>query len=248
MTHKTEVRKYADADAVATAVAQAVVARLETVLEAQEVTHLAVTGGSVGILSLAKLGKLQSGVDWTRVHVWWGDERFVPNGSADRNSSQASAVWLDGSEVPAANIHEFPSSETGQPLGAAALEFAAELHRMKTDGYDHPVFDIVLLGMGPDGHVASLFPDSTTGELHGPWVLAEHDSPKPPPERLSFSFDLLNSAREVWFTVAGLDKAPAVTRVFEEANCGLPAAKVSGTEKTIWFVDSAAGISLEADN
>jgi 6-phosphogluconolactonase len=99
-------------------------------------------------------------------------------------------------------------------------------------------FDILLLGIGPDGHVASLFPGK---DAQGQLVVAEHDSPKPPPMRLSLSYEAINSAREVWFTVAGADKQNAVATAFGDNPQELPVGRVRGRERTVWFVDATAG-------
>jgi len=242
MTKNVEVRQFNDADGVAEAAAQAVVSILAELLATKPLAHLVVTGGTVGILTLAKLSEIESLVDWERVHIWWGDERFVEKSSSDRNSVQARKVWLAEASVPSANIHEFPASDEGFTLDQAAAVFAAEVAAYTPLNSSLPMFDIVLLGMGPDGHVASLFPGSQAYSS-APVVIAEHNSPKPPPQRLSFTYDAINAATEVWFTVAGADKAPAVTAVFTDNDCDLPAAKIAASSKTLWFVDKAAGAS-----
>jgi 6-phosphogluconolactonase len=127
-----------------------------------------------------------------------------------------------------------PSSEDGDLLAAAEV-FSENF------GSDYPSFDIVLLGMGPDGHVASLFPGSKAIEF-GKWVVAEPDSPKPPQQRISLSYEALSSAKQVWFLVSGEDKAEAVSRVFDGED--LPATKVSGKEQTRWYLDLAAAAGI----
>jgi 6-phosphogluconolactonase len=222
------VNRFKDADGVATGAAEALVTKVEELLTAQPVVNLVVTGGTVGILTLAKLRELA--LDWSRVHVWWGDERFVEKQSPDRNELQAKNALLDHVAIPASNLHPFPASDEGFTLDEAAAEFRKVLADVD--------FDILLLGIGPDGHIASLFPGKTAeGEL----VVAEHDSPKPPPLRLSLSYAAINSAREVWFTVAGADKQDAVAVAFSEAKDSLPVGRVQGVERTVWFVDEAAG-------
>ena len=222
------VNRFANADEVALGAAEAVVSRVNDLLEVQPMVNLVVTGGTVGILTLAKLRELA--LDWSRVHVWWGDERFVAKGSADRNELQAKNALLDHIEIPAQNLHPFPASDEGLELDDAAAEF-----RKVVAGI---TFDILLLGIGPDGHVASLFPGK---QAQGDLVVAEHDSPKPPPLRLSLSYEAINSAKEVWFTVAGADKADAVAVAFGDTPESLPVGRVRGTERTVWFVDSTAG-------
>ncbi|MEN9730887.1 MAG: hypothetical protein RL488_197 [Actinomycetota bacterium] len=224
------VNRFKDADGVATGAAEAIVARITELLASQDVVNLVVTGGTVGILTLAKLREIS--FDWSHVHVWWGDERFVEKASGDRNELQARNAWLAHIEIPAENLHPFPASDEGISLDDAAAAFRGAVTGVR--------FDILLLGIGPDGHVASLFPGhSAEGEL----VVAEHNSPKPPPQRLSLSYDAINSAREVWFTVAGADKADAVSVAFGDDPASLPVGRVRGVERTVWFVDATAGVT-----
>lgn len=224
------VNRFKDADEVATGAAEAVAARVQELLAEQSEVNLVVTGGTVGILTLAKLRELS--MDWSRVQIWWGDERFVEKQSGDRNELQAKKALLDHIEIPAANLHPFPASDEGLSLDEAADAFRKVVAGVK--------FDILLLGIGPDGHIASLFPGKNAeGEL----VVAEHDSPKPPPQRLSLSYEAINSAREVWFTVAGADKQSAVATAFGDSPEELPVGRVSGHERTVWFVDATAGVT-----
>jgi len=225
------VQHFNDADGVALGAATALVQRIDELFENQKHVNLVVTGGTVGILTLAKLRELS--LDWSRVQIWWGDERFVEKSSADRNEVQAKQALLDHIEIPVANLHPFPASDEGLCLDEAALAFQAKVSGVS--------FDILLLGMGPDGHIASLFPGKNAS---GEYVIAEHDSPKPPSERLSLSYAAINSAKEVWFTVAGADKALALETAFGDNRESLPVGRVRGTEKTLWFVDASAGASL----
>ncbi len=240
-----EIKLYEDGPSVARAAAEGLVERLRELLALQSMANIVVTGGTVGILTLAKISELdQATVEWNRVHVWWGDERFVGSDSPDRNAVQAREAWLSHSAIPRENIHEFPSADFGLELDEAAAKFNALLKEQAPDGADAPEFDILLLGMGPDGHVASLFPgkpDNPQGAL----VIAEHDSPKPPPQRLSFSYELINSSKEVWLTIAGLDKAEAVRVAFSPDKMSLPVGRVFGTQKTIWFLDNQAASAIE---
>ena len=239
-----EIRLHDDADSVAARAASALVEHLEALLSHQEVAHIVVTGGTVGMLTLAKISECDSSaVDWSRVHVWWGDERFVDHDSPDRNAVQARAAWINDSEVPEANLHEFPAADQGWSLEEAAVEFDKELTRFGSGAARHPSFDLLLLGMGPDGHVASLFPGKPA-VAPGVLTVAEHDSPKPPPLRLSMSFELINSAREVWLTIAGADKAEAIAVAFSDQKKSLPVGLVGGVSKTVWFIDQAAASAI----
>ena len=234
------VNRLPDGAAVADAVAAAALEKLVSVLGLKPQAHFVVTGGTVGIASLASLARLDDGsVDWSRVHVWWGDERFVEQASGDRNAVQARNAWLNHCAVSEENIHEFPASDQGLDIHAASQLFEQELARFSSADAAYPEFDLLLLGMGPDGHIASLFP----GQEHDPEavVVAVEDSPKPPPMRLSLNYGALNAASEVWFTVGGADKADAVSVAFGDDPQSLPVGRVSGKSRTVWFLDQTAG-------
>jgi 6-phosphogluconolactonase len=226
--------EFASADEVATAVANELATKLEALLAAKDKVHLVLTGGTVGIKTLEKLSAKLATKNLTKLHLWWGDERFVTADSNERNFVQADQALLSKISIPDENIHPMPDSSVGDLLTAA------EQFRRSIEGI-HPNFDVVLLGMGPDAHVASLFPGSSP-TAHGKLVASEPNSPKPPSHRISMSFEALNSADEVWFVVAGSDKASAVAKVF--AGQDLPATRVSGKKLTRWFLDQAAASEI----
>jgi 6-phosphogluconolactonase len=200
----------------------------------KQVVHLVLTGGTVGIKTLGQLAPRLAGKDLQKLHLWWGDERFVSEQSDERNYVQAEKVLLSKISIPIENLHQLPAAG---PLSLLEAALAFEEHIKDVS----PSFDIVLLGMGPDGHVASLFPDSEPTSV-GENVVAEANSPKPPSQRLSLSYNALSSATEVWFLVAGADKAKAVQEVFEGGD--LPAANVSGQKLTRWYLDKAAAAGI----
>jgi 6-phosphogluconolactonase len=135
-----------------------------------------------------------------------------------------------------AKIHAFPSSDEGLDLENARREFA--VHMKEVFENTEPSMDLTILGMGPDGHVASLFP----GMNHdGDLVISVANSPKPPARRLSFSMGLINRSEKIIFVVAGIDKAEAVESVHKNPDCDLPAAKVEAHGETLWIIDEAAG-------
>ena len=240
---RTIVNRFADANQVAVAAAEALRDRIAELLSTQDVANIVLTGGTVGIATLARFAELDGlqAIDFARVHFWWGDERFVDRDSADRNAIQARNAMFRNLSVSESNIHEFPAASEGRSLDESVDDFAETLALHAAPGQSHPSFDVVLLGMGPDGHVASIFPGKPETEP-GILVFAEHDSPKPPPHRLSFSFELINSASEVWFAVAGADKAEAVSVAFSDEPEKLPVGRVRGQNKTVWFVDQTAGV------
>jgi 6-phosphogluconolactonase len=224
----------ASADQVATAAASELAEKLKDLLDSKSAVHLVLTGGTVGIKTLEALSLKLSEMDLSKLHLWWGDERFVAANSNERNLVQAEQALLSKISIPDENIHPMPDSSAGDLL-TASEQFRETIERAK------PSFDVVLLGMGPDAHVASLFPDSSPTS-HGKLVVSEANSPKPPSERISLSFEALNSAAEIWFLVSGVDKASAVAQVF--AGKDLPAAKVSGRKLTRWFLDQDAASEI----
>jgi 6-phosphogluconolactonase len=228
------IRDLADASAVAETAARDLAQKLENLLKTKQSVKLVLTGGTVGIKTLSQLVPLIENFDLSRLSIWWGDERFVAADSPDRNFEQAREALLSKVRIPEGNIHAMPSTEDGDLLTATG-SFAESL------GAQEPSFDIVLLGMGGDGHVASLFPGSIGIEF-GRWVVAEPNSPKPPSQRISLSYEALSSANEVWFLVAGADKAHAVSMVFTGQD--LPASKVSGRDLTKWYLDEAAASEI----
>lgn len=240
------VRQYADATAVAEAASSALILRLNELLKTRDAVHLSITGGTVGILTLAKLGgsEARDSVDWKRVHIWWGDERFVPANSLDRNANQAKDALLSKISIPDQNIHEFPAATSELDLNQAEQLFSETVEQFIPAGFSQIPFDITLLGMGPDGHIASLFPEKPVPRP-GLTVIAEADSPKPPPQRLSFTYEALNASHEIWFLISGADKAEPVAVAFSDDPFRLPVGRVSGADKTIWFIDQAASGSLD---
>lgn len=251
-TGTPQVLVHPDAATLAQAAAARLVTRLVDLQSVHTPVHVALTGGSLGIATLAALkdSPAAAAVDWSSVHLWWGDERFLPAGHPDRNETQARQAWLDAVPAyPEANIHPVPAlDEQDVPSAeASAALYARELAAHAPDAQRDqarvgaPLFDIVLLGMGPDAHVASLFPGHPALETHGVAAVAVHDSPKPPADRVSLTFDALRQAAEVWLIVAGADKADAVRRALGGADVQVaPAAGARGRERTLWLIDAQA--------
>ncbi len=229
---------------VASLAAKHFLGRLSSLLAHKPEVHVAVTGGSLGIASLAAILDLpeSKAIDFKRVNFWWGDERFVASDSADRNEVQARQALLNHIEVDEAKVHAFPSSDNGLSLEAAKELFTAELKSVF--GARVPAFDLVFLGMGPDGHIGSLFPGKPA-PAEGDFVVAESDSPKPPKLRLSFSYEVFSAADEIIFVIGGSDKAAAVAVAFGSNPQELPVGKVSAKTSS-WFLDESAAISINA--
>ncbi|MFC7430356.1 MULTISPECIES: 6-phosphogluconolactonase [unclassified Agrococcus] len=226
-----ELVVHADRAALVAETADRFVTTVDAVLAERGECHVALTGGSVGI---ELLGALRGrSLDWSRVHCWWGDERFVPATDGERNALQAREALLDHVDIPSSNVHEMPASDAGLDLDAAAAAATSDL--------GDRALDLVLLGMGPDAHVASLFPGYDGTDVEETGVIAVRHSPKPPPERLSLTFGSLNRAARVWLVVAGDDKASALALAMSTADRHeVPAAGVHGTIETRYLVDRSA--------
>lgn len=239
MTNDRRVLVHPDAASLAASVAARFVTKVIDLLDESETVNVCLTGGSTGIAVLAAIAATpaRDSVDWSRVEFWWGDERYVPRGDADRNDRQAREALLDHIPVPAENVHPFPAPGEHASIDDAAAAYAAEL--------GDTVFDITFLGVGPDGHVASLFPDHpTVGETERT-VVAETNSPKPPPERLSLTLPVLNASERVWLVLAGSDKAGALGLALADANvASVPVAGVKGRKRTVFFVDQDAAAEV----
>jgi 6-phosphogluconolactonase len=239
-----------DAAVLAQAAAARLLTRLLDVQSVRQPAHVVLTGGTVGIRTLAEVAvsPLRAAVDWTGVHLWWGDERFLPSGHDDRNETQARAALLDelvaDSGLPEANIHAMAplgegDGQAGSPEAAAAA-YAAELALHAPAGGSTPAFDVLLLGMGPDGHVASLFPEHEALDAPGTTV-GVHGSPKPPPERVSLTFSAIGNADEVWVVAAGAEKAAqAAAALAGGPVTQVPAVRAVGRRRTLWLLDTAA--------
>jgi len=233
--------------------ARATAARLLlTLLDAQSThrpVHVVLTGGTVGIATLAEVrdSTLRDAVDWTGVHLWWGDERFLPDGDPDRNETQARDALLAYLDLPTHHVHAMPPSDApgiSSPEDSAAA-YAGSLAAFAPPGATGasavPEFDVVLLGAGPDGHLASLFPEHPALDVIDRTVVGVHGSPKPPAERVSLTYPALDAATEVWFVVAGADKAAAVQRALAgDDRHRTPAAAAAGRRRTLWLLDTAA--------
>jgi 6-phosphogluconolactonase len=224
--------------------AQAVAARAITAVTDAQATRgsasIVLTGGGIGGATLRAIAAspLRDTVDWARLDVWWGDERFLPAGHPERNETQARDALLDHVPVEPARIHPMAASDgpAGADLDAAAGRYADAL-----GAAGDPVFDVLLLGVGPDGHVASLFP-GLPGLADERPALPVRESPKPPPERISLGLSVINRAREVWLVAAGEEKAAAIASALNGGS--EPAARVAGKEATRWLLDRAAASAL----
>lgn len=237
-----------DADVLAKAVAARLITRLVDAQAAKGSASIVLTGGTVGIATLAAVAEspARAAVDWRRLDVWWGDERYLPSGDPERNETGARRALLDHVDLDPDRVHAMPSPDSGLSPEEAAQSYADEL-RAAARPEDHgpvPSFDLLLLGMGPDAHVASLFPGMPALYDERP-VVAVHGSPKPPSTRLSLTLPTIRAARRVWIVAAGEEKAGAVRMALSDAGpIQVPAAGARGRQETLFLLDRAAAAKI----
>ncbi|GAA2865609.1 6-phosphogluconolactonase [Actinoplanes cyaneus] len=224
-----------DADILASTVAARLAIRIIDAQAVHGTASVVLTGGRVAAKVLRQLRDLPAAaaIDWSRVDLWWGDERFLPAGDPDRNETQAREAVLDALPLDPARVHAMPASDgpDGDDADAAAERYSAEVSAAGLR------FDVLMLGVGEDGHVASLFPGHPVLEKSGVAV-ATYDSPKPPPTRITLTLATIGNADEVWLVAAGPDKAEPIGTVLRGGD--LPAAHAKGVRKTLFLLDEAA--------
>jgi 6-phosphogluconolactonase len=189
---------------------------------------IALPGGSVAAILFPDLARAQC--DWSRVHFFWGDERAVPPEHPESNYGLARKLWLDPAGVPAGNVHRMPADTPD--LAQAARVYEEEMDR---------ALDIALLGVGPDGHVCSLFPGHPLLDERERRVAAIEDSPKPPPRRLTLTLPALWAADVLVVAALGESKAEAMRDALQEPACALPVAlALRGARRALVLLDPAA--------
>lgn len=243
-----------DPDLLAAAAAARLVTRLVDAQAARGSASLVLTGGGIGIALLATLREMpaRDAVDWSRVDLYWGDERFLPAGDPERNETQANGALLDHVSLDPERVFPMPvsGSRFGDDPDAAAQAYARVL-ATRARPEDHgpvPTFDVLLLGMGPEGHTASIFPSSPAVYEAERTVVGVRGCPKPPPTRISLTLPAIRAASEVWIVTTGEAKAAAVAMALGGAGeVQLPAAGARGRRRTLWLLDRAAAGRLPAD-
>ncbi len=232
----TRVVRLGDAADVAEVVAQRLLQQTIALQAAKGEVHLCLTGGVTANLMYERFAELAptSDLDPTTLQLWWGDERFVGATDQDRHSLQAVARLARTVALKSAQIHMMPAMDGRADSAQAAAEYAEEL--------GETAFDITLLGVGDDGHVASIFPDHPSSEATTRMVIGVTNAPMPP-ERISLSVEAINRSTEVWFMTAGAKKAGAVARALR-GDPTVPASRPEGREATYWFLDEGAAGEL----
>jgi 6-phosphogluconolactonase len=231
------VHRYADAEHLARGVARTLLDRLIDLQEGGRVATLCLTGGRIANSVYTELAGLVegSGLNTGLLELWWGDERFVPTDDPIRNAGPTLGVLAGRFPLDPARTHPMPAADGLVDNASSAATYAKEL--------DDTVFDVCLLGMGTDGHVASLFPGHPSFEERAHTVIGVNDAPVAPAERISLTVPALNRSREVWYLVVGAEKTDAVRRSVA-GETGIPAGVVRGSERTRWLLDQAAAADL----
>jgi 6-phosphogluconolactonase len=243
----TVIEKYPDKDALVAAAADRLVDVIVNAIARRGVALIVLTGGGTGIGLLKRIREQAEKIDWAQVHLFFGDERFVPADDDERNDKQAREALIDHVDIPAANVHAMPASdgEFGDDLDAAAADCERVLAANAADGQPAPDFDVHLLGMGGEGHINSLFPHTAAVRETERLVVGVSDSPKPPPRRITLTLPAVQRSREVWLVVSGGEKADAVAAAIGGAKPDdVPAAGGVGREATVWLLDRDAAAKL----
>jgi 6-phosphogluconolactonase len=249
-----DVAVHTNPDVLAAAVAARLVTKLVDLQAAGTTPKIVLTGGGTGIAVLEQLraSVARDAVDWGKVEFYWGDERFLPPGDPERNETQARAALLDHVAVDPAKVFPMGADTGTGPAGAeAAAEAYAEILRQAARPEDHgpvPMFDVLMLGMGGEGHTASVFPHSPAVYETERTVVAVHGCPKPPPTRVSLTLPAIRRATEVWIMTTGEEKAAAVAMALSGAGeVAIPVAGAQGRRRTRWLLDRAAAAKLPRD-
>lgn len=242
-----DVETYPDSGLLVEAAGNRLIDTIQTAVADRGRAVIVLTGGGNGIALLQHLGTHGQQIDWSKVHLFWGDDRYVPDDDDERNYKQARAALLDHIDIPSSNVHAMPASdgEFGADLAAAALAYEQVLAANAEPGCPTPNFDVHLLGMGPEGHINSLFPDTPAVRETTRMVVAVEDSPKPPPQRITLTLPAIRRSREVWLMVSGAAKAEAAAAAIGGADpVSVPAAGAVGLETTLWLLDKEAAAQL----
>lgn len=242
-----DVQTFPDSENLVEAAGQRLIRAIDNAVAARGQALIVLTGGGNGIALLRYLGASGPRIDWSKIHLFWGDERYVSEEDDERNDKQARAALLDHVDIPPGQVHPMAASdgEFGTDLDAAALAYEQVLAANAALGERAPNFDVHLLGMGPEGHVNSLFPHTAAVRETTRLVVPVEDSPKPPPQRITLTLPAIQRSREVWLIVSGRAKAEAVAAAIGGADpVAVPAAGAVGRESTLWLLDEEAAAKL----
>lgn len=218
----------------------AILSSLATAIQERGQFTIALSGGSTPKPLYEAIGSLN--LDWDKIHVFWGDERYVPSNHPDSNELMARIAWLNKVPIPQTNIHAIPTL-SGNPV-ADANKYEQHLQEFfHCSPGTFPSLDVVLLGMGDDAHTASLFPHTEALQVRDRLVTVGNKDGNP---RITFTYPLINAARSVIFLATGANKRPALSQVFAEVadDFTYPSRLIKPQGELLWLLDAAAGSQL----
>jgi len=218
-------------------------AKIQTAIQERGLCTIALSGGSTPKPLYEAIATQQ--LPWDKIHVFWGDERYVPPDHSDSNEGMARRAWLDRVELPDSNIHPMPTNEADPAVAASKYEEdIREFFQVQVG--DVPSFDVILLGMGDDGHTASLFPYTKALQVRDRLITVGSKDAQP---RLTFTVPLINHARCVIFMATGTNKRPALDQVFAPVadDSTYPSRLIQPQGELWWLLDQAAGEDLKPD-
>jgi 6-phosphogluconolactonase len=229
-----------DQSALVSRALELILSKIDTAIEQRGRFTIALSGGSTPKPLYEAIAK--QNLAWDKIHVFWGDERYVPPDHPDSNELMARRAWLDRVNIPAANIHAIPTLEAEPAVAAAKHEQHLQEFFHLASG-ELPALDVVLLGMGDDAHTASLFPHTAALKIRDRLITVGN---KDSSIRITFTYPLINSARSVIFIVAGANKRPALAQVFAPVadDFTYPSRLIQPQGELWWLLDAAAGAEL----
>ncbi|MBD2346542.1 6-phosphogluconolactonase [Anabaena subtropica] len=217
-----------------------ILTKLDTAIKQQGRFTIALSGGSTPKPLYEAIANQK--LPWDKIHVFWGDERYVPADHPDSNELMARRAWLDRVDIPRANIHAVPTLDNNPALSAANYEQHLQAFFNSAPG-EFPALDVVLLGMGDDAHTASLFPHTEALQVRDRLITVGNKDGNP---RITFTYPFINAARSVIFVVAGANKRPALAQVFAPSadDLAYPSRLIQPQGELLWLLDAAAGAEL----
>jgi 6-phosphogluconolactonase len=217
-----------------------ILSKLTTAIEERGQFTIALSGGSTPKPLYEAIASVN--LPWDKIHVFWGDERYVPPDHPDSNELMSRRAWLDRVAIPAANIHAIPTLSGNPGVDAAKYEQHLQEFFRSAPG-NFPQLDVVLLGMGDDAHTASLFPHTEALNVRDRLITVGNKDGNP---RITFTYPLINAARNVFFLAAGANKRPALAQVFAPVadDFTYPSRLIQPQGELLWLLDEAAGLEL----
>lgn len=230
-----------DTDSLIARAQELILKKLEAAIQMRGRFTMALAGGSTPKPLYESLAA--GNLPWDKIHVFWGDERYVPPDHPDSNERMARLAWLDRVDIPATNIHPIPTGEGNPAVSALKYEQHVQQFFQAAPGV-FPALDVILLGMGDDGHTASLFPHTDALKVRDRLITVGNKDGQP---RITFTYPFINAARCVMFLVAGANKRMALGQVFAESSDSeqYPSRLIQPHGELWWLLDAAAGSELE---